>query len=186
MPSQSTCTCSFCPFERYRSAAEHFPIEPHQQHHEPPLFRSREHQHTAADGWGKLGVVQIIAIEGDERPPELPRQTIVLAVAGATEIVMFHDEQDIPTQIRPHERDEPRRHVGIDVHARLIGQPLDVRRELREKSAHVGSPMSFQIGHLDGLGGCAFARGVRGIAAQRCHQFVAFVEQSLALPFRWR
>ena len=60
---------------------------------------------------------------GLENAPQLAGQAEMLVVGRAAKVVVFHHEEDVPLQDGPHEHHEPHRHVGIDVHPRLPGDP---------------------------------------------------------------
>ena len=74
----------------------YFPVEAFEQLHEPPESAP---QHDAAAALGrKPAIVQVVAIERDQGAPELSRQTIVLAVARAPQVVVLDHEQDVPRE----------------------------------------------------------------------------------------
>jgi hypothetical protein len=47
-------------------------------------------------------------------------------VTRAPQIVVFDHEQRVPMKDVAHERDEPRRHIRVDVDPWILGQPLCV------------------------------------------------------------
>src|SRR6266567_2903925 len=127
------------PFQRKRGRVrrpEQLAIDPRQQLAQPPLVGHGKDNHAGAFlGW-KRAVVEIIPVERDERPPELPRKVEVLDVARAAKIVVLEHEQDVPPQLLAHEGDDAERHVRVGVHARLAREGIDDRTELRRECAH--------------------------------------------------
>src|SRR6187401_3364532 len=82
------------PFQRQRARArnaKHLAIHPRQQAAQPALVRGAEHDDPCSLVGRKQPVIEIIAIESDERATELPRQAIVLDVTRAPEIVVLED-----------------------------------------------------------------------------------------------
>jgi hypothetical protein len=51
---------------------------------------------------------------------QLPGKSIVRVITGAAQIVVFDDKQHVPVEYGPHEPDQPRRHVRVDVYARMF------------------------------------------------------------------
>ena len=102
-------------------------VEPREQREVALFLGSRQDEHPAAFRRRKPPIVEIIAVQRDQRSPPLSREAEVLAVTGAAEVVVFDDEEHVPLQPRPHERDEAGRDVGVDVHPRLARQTLGVR-----------------------------------------------------------
>ena len=49
-------------------------------------------------GRRKLPIVEVVAIERDQRAAQLARQAVVLDVAGAAQVGMVHHEQHVPAQ----------------------------------------------------------------------------------------
>ena len=49
----------------------------------------------------------------------------MLDVGGATQIILFHDEEHIPPKPLAHEADEARGQIRIAIDARRIGQRFD-------------------------------------------------------------
>ena len=93
-------------------------------------------EHAAAFIRRKAPIVEIVAVERDERAPELLREPVVLQVGRAPQLVFLEHEQDVPVQARTHVSDEPGGHVRVRVDARPGREVLGVRRELTRKSAH--------------------------------------------------
>jgi hypothetical protein len=61
----------------------------------------------------------------------------MLAVTGTAQIVVLDDEQGIPLELVPHERNQRRRDVRVNVDAWLSRQPFSVRGKFRREGAHV-------------------------------------------------
>ena len=118
-------------------ATQDLPVQSFQELDEASLGRRHQHDDATAAFERELAIVEVVAIERDQRAPELSRQTIVLAIARTPQIVVLDHEQHIPRQRRAHERDETRRHVRIHVHPRLSGQLLRVPAKLGCQGAHI-------------------------------------------------
>ncbi len=86
---------------------------------------------------GEFAIVEIVAIERNQRAAQLSREAIVLAITRAPQIVVLDDEEHVPRERCAHERHEARGHVRIDVDARLSGQLLGVAAELGRQRAHL-------------------------------------------------
>src|SRR6266542_6208222 len=88
------------PLERQRTRVggpEKLAVHPRQQAPQPPFVRRAEHDHAGPFVGRKLPVVEIIAVQGHERAPKLPRQAEMFDIARAAEIVMLEHEQHIPS-----------------------------------------------------------------------------------------
>ena len=68
-------------------------------------------------------VVEIVAIERDERPLQLSREGEVPAVGRAALIIVLDHVENVPVQALAHESDDAGRHVGVGVDAGPVGQP---------------------------------------------------------------
>src|SRR5262245_53029282 len=83
------------PLERQRARllaldrAEHLAVQARQQPPQPALVRHAEDDHAGALVGRKPAVVQVVAIEGHQGAPELPREPVVLDVARAPQIVVL-------------------------------------------------------------------------------------------------
>ncbi len=87
------------------------------QREELVFIRRLNDEHAAAVAGRKSPVVEVIAIHGDQRPAQLPRQPEMFQVGRAPQFVVFDDEQDVPVECGPHVRDEAGRHIGVCVDA---------------------------------------------------------------------
>src|SRR6478736_670313 len=65
----------FASVKRQCVGGEQIRVEPSQQFGEPALVRRGQHQDSGALRRRELAIVEVIAIEGDERAPQLPRET---------------------------------------------------------------------------------------------------------------
>src|SRR5262249_50766439 len=81
-------------------------------------------------------VVEIVAIERDERPCELPSQAEVLDVARAAQIVVLQHEEHVPLQPLTHEADDAVRDVRVGIDARLPGGCVNDRPKLGRQRTH--------------------------------------------------
>ena len=62
-------------------------------------------------GRRKLAIVEIVAVERDQRAAQLAREPVVLAVARAAQVVVLDHEQHVPVEQRAHEA--PRDRAGM-------------------------------------------------------------------------
>ena len=67
-------------------------------------------------------------------------------VARAAQVGMFHDDEDIPTQVVTHEAHDAGRQVGIGIHARPFGHRGNNRPEFRPEVLH--SPLLLLLPRL--------------------------------------
>ena len=65
---------------------------------QPALVGRREHDHAGALGRRKAAIVEVVAIERDERRAELTRQAVVHQVGGAADVVVLEHEEHIPAE----------------------------------------------------------------------------------------
>src|SRR5688500_9992972 len=117
-------------------SAEDFPVEALEQIQIPALLRRHQHDDTAAFVRREPAIVEVIAVERNQCPPELTCEAVMLAIAGAAEIVVLDHEQHIPAERLAHEADETGRHVRVNVNARLHSRAIDNRAEFRGESSH--------------------------------------------------
>src|SRR5438067_8553839 len=104
------------PLERQRArlpAAEHLAVHAREEPPQPPFVGHREHDHAGPFLRRKAAIVEVVAIEGDERPTELARQAEVLDVAGAAQVVVLDHEEHVPAEPLAHVADAAERHVGV-------------------------------------------------------------------------
>ena len=111
-------------------------VEPPEQLGQRPFIGGRHDNHAATGIRREAPIVEVVTVERQQRPAPLSRKAVVLAVGRSSQIFVLQDEQRIPGQPPPHERDEARRHVRIGVDARLARAPLEVSAELRGESPH--------------------------------------------------
>src|SRR5262245_66560592 len=100
----------FASFERQHRGVqrrlEHLGVEPLEQRDVAPFLRRRENDNAAAfDGW-KLSIVEIIAVETDQRTAKLPREAVVFVVMRAAKVIVLDDEQRVPLKDVPHRSEE--------------------------------------------------------------------------------
>src|SRR4029453_14011159 len=126
------------PFERgcrrdMRGAigAEHFFIQSPQKHDEPAVGWCGKHHYASALGRRKAPIVEVVAIECNERTAKLLREPVVFAVPRATKVVVLEHEQHIPPELLSHMENEARRNIGIHIDARLSRQASGVCTQLR-------------------------------------------------------
>jgi hypothetical protein len=93
-------------------------------------------QDPAAFIWREPAVVEVVPIHGHQRSSKLLSKTIVFGIGGASQLVFFQNEQDIPFETLAHVRDEASRDIGIGVDARPWGESLGVRRQFGGEGAH--------------------------------------------------
>jgi len=127
------------PLERQRARGRHpeqFAVHAREKSPEPPLVRHAEHDHARAFLRRKLAVVEVVAVERHQRPPQLARQPEMLDVAGAAQIGMLEDEQHVPAKLLAHESDDAARNIRVGIHARLVRDLFDERSQLRGQRAH--------------------------------------------------
>jgi hypothetical protein len=103
---------------------------------EAALRRRHQYDHAAATIGRKLTIVEIVAIECDQRAPKLSSEAIVFAVGRAAQVRVFENEHHIPRKRRPHVRHESGRDIRVNVNSRLSGQLLGVAAELGRQRAH--------------------------------------------------
>ena len=81
-------------------------------------------------------IVEVVAVHGDQRPPELLGQPEMFEIGRTPEIFLLDDEQHIPVEARSHVRHEAGRNVRVRVDPRPRGQSVSVRREFGRESTH--------------------------------------------------
>jgi hypothetical protein len=113
------------------------PINPLEQHPELTLVRRLDDDHPARFVRWKAPVVEVVAVHRHQRTPQLMGQLEMGGIRGTAELLIFEDEQDIPSQMVPHVGDEAGWNVGVGVDPRPGCQALGVRCELGGKSAHL-------------------------------------------------
>ena len=158
-------------------------VEPPEQLGQRPFIRGRHDDHAATRIRREAPIVEVVAVERQQRPAPLSCKAVVLAVGHSSQIVVLQDEQHIPGQPPTHERHEARRHVRIGVDARLARAPLEVSAELRGESPHGVLLICLHIRHryrrarrprLAGASGLGLPEKIRD-------QFVPAVQERLAL-----
>jgi hypothetical protein len=120
-------------FERERRRAwrpKHVAIDLFEQRPQPALVWGCEHDDARTLVRRKAPVVGVVVIESHEGTSELTREMVVLNVAGAAQVVVLEDEEDIPAECAAHVLDGTRGKVGIGVHARPLDQSRHMRAEL--------------------------------------------------------
>ena len=83
-----------------------------------PLVRRLDDEDAAAAVERKAAVVEVVAIQRDQRAPQLLRELVVLHVRRAPQIVLLEHEEHVPAQPHAHVRDDARRHVRVRVDPR--------------------------------------------------------------------
>lgn len=110
--------------------AKQRPIDPFQKRTQPRLVWSPKDDHTGPFRRGKLPIIDIVSVQGDKRPPELPGEPIMLDVPRSAEILVLEHKQDIPVQTVPHIAHDAGRNVRVSVNSRLIDDPTNVWTKL--------------------------------------------------------
>src|SRR5579863_3905057 len=87
---------------------------------ERPLVGRRQHDDAWTGRRREATVVEEIEIEGDERTAVVEGALEVVAVGRTPKVGVLEHEEDVPRQPTAHERDEPERHVRVDVDARGV------------------------------------------------------------------
>ena len=158
-------------------------VEPPEQPGQRPFIGGRHDDHAATRIRREAPIVEIVTVERQQRSAPLSCKTVVLAVGRSSQIFVLQDEQYIPAQSPPHERDEARRHVRIGVDARLARALLEVSAELRGESPHGVLLICLHIRHR-----CRRARRLSlvgasglGLPEEIRDKFVPAVQERLAL-----
>ena len=158
-------------------------VEPPEQLGQRPFIGGRHDDHAATSVRREAPIVEVVTVERQQRSAPLSSKAVVLAVGRSSQIFVLQDEQHIPAQPPPHERDEARRHVRIDVDARLARVPLELSAELRGESPHGVLLTCLHIRHR-----CRRARRLRlagasglGLPEKIRDQLVPAVQERLAL-----
>src|SRR5215510_13736861 len=89
-----------------RGGAKKLLVQTFQERQQSVLRRRAEDQDAAALGWRKTTIIEIVAIERDQRTAKLAREPIVLTVGCAPQVVVLEDEEHVPQQRLPHSTDE--------------------------------------------------------------------------------
>src|SRR3954453_6367410 len=127
------------PFERKRSRAfrtKELSIHLLQKATEPSLVGRREDHHASAFTGRKSAIVEVIAVERDERATELAREAVVFDVAGAAQLGVLEDEQHIPLEGVAHECHDTGRDIGVGIDARPTIRPFHEGSELGTECTH--------------------------------------------------
>ena len=158
-------------------------VEPPEQLGQRPFIGGRHDDHAATSTRREAPIVEVVTVKCQQRSAPLSCKAVVLAVGRSSQIFVLQDEQHIPAQPLPHERDEARRHVRIGVDARLARAPLKVSAELRGESPHGVLLIGLHIRHR-----CRRARRTRlagasglGLPEEIRDQLVPAVQERLAL-----
>ena len=108
-PAQSTCTCSLRPSSgKRRASASPAPRSSSRSTRRQDAAAARPRRGAVStstpplSAGGKRAIVQVVAIERDQRAAQLPREAEVLAIGGAAQIVVLHHEQHVPLQLGAH------------------------------------------------------------------------------------
>ena len=104
-------------------ARAHLAVDPLKQPREIRFVGRADDEDTRALRGRKPPIVEIVAIERDERALQLPREGEVPPVGRAAQIVVLDHVEDVPVQALAHESDDAGRHVGVGVDAGPVGQP---------------------------------------------------------------
>ena len=123
-------------------------VEAGQQLGEPALVGRGDDEHTRALRRRELAIVEVIAIERDQRAPQLPRQPVVLGVARAAQVGMIHHAQHVPSQLLAHVGDDTRGHVRIGIHARPVSHSIGDWAQLTPQGSHMISDLGSRISDL--------------------------------------
>ncbi len=111
-------------------------VDPEQKLQQLAFVGCLNHKDAGAVCRRETPVIQIVAIQGDERATQLLCQLIVASVCSAPQERVLKDEEDIPMQLVSHRGNETGRHVGVrvDPWARLL--PSRFPRQFRPLCAH--------------------------------------------------
>src|SRR6185436_8550745 len=113
-----------------RSPEQHT-VDPFEEALELFLVWRAQDEHAAAFSGREPGVVQIVAIERQQRAAELSGKAKVLDVGRATQPRLLEHEERVPAQPFAHETNEPCREVGVAVDTWRVGQFFGERSKLR-------------------------------------------------------
>ena len=90
-----------------------------------------EHDHAGALAGREPPIVEVVAIERDQRAAQLPREPVVLDVAARGAGRRARARTARPSRARAHEGDDAGRHVGVGVDARRRRTRSTMRRRAR-------------------------------------------------------
>jgi len=105
------------------------------------LVRRLDDEDAAAAVGRKAAVVEIIAIERDQRAAQLLGELLVLHVRRAAKVRLFEDEEHVPLQAGAHVRDEAGRHVRIGVDPRTRHEALNDGPQFLRQDPHASASL---------------------------------------------
>src|SRR4026209_329236 len=107
-----------------------------EQRSKPLLGGRPQHHHACAFLGRELAIVDVIAIECDDRATELTREAIVLDIARPAELFVFETEEDVPARPKPHELDDADGNVCVGVNPRNVANAVEMRCQFAREGSH--------------------------------------------------
>jgi hypothetical protein len=107
------------------------PVYPPQQSSQATLVGRADDEDSGTFGGWESTIVEIVAVECQERASKLPCETIVLRVSCPTELIVLEHKKDVPLEPDAHEVDKSGGDICIRIHAGLRRQSLGVWAEFR-------------------------------------------------------
>ena len=102
-----------------RRGAKKLLVQTFQERQQSVLRRRAEDEDAAALGRRETTIIEIVAIERDQRTAKLAREPVMLTVGRTPQVIVLEDEEHVPQQRLPHTTDEACGYVRIDVDTRL-------------------------------------------------------------------
>ena len=147
------------------------------------LVGGAQDEHAAALCRRETRVVEIVAIERQQRPPKLRGQPEVLDIGRAPQILFLHHEEHVPAQPLAHEADQARREDWR--RSTRAARRCSLRRMTRVPTPVCPSAYADSRAQADQSGSRLFAprlftRAAVRLPLQLGHQRVALVHELLA------
>jgi hypothetical protein len=103
--------------QRSGGRGEQIRVQPREQIRESAFIGRGDHQNAGSLFWRKQPIVEVVAVQGHKRAPQLTGQPEVLNVSSPPQVGVLHDGENIPMQTLAHVADYAGRHVGVGVDA---------------------------------------------------------------------
>jgi hypothetical protein len=107
------------------------PVYPPQESSQTTFVGRTDNDNSGTFGRWEPTIVEIVAVECQERASKLPCETIVLRVSCPTELIVLEHKEDVPLEPDAHEVDKSGGDICIRIHAGLRRQSLGVWAEFR-------------------------------------------------------